>query len=509
MCLGKGHICDGGLYLGGYGDSPTCWYPKSPAPYAITVILCALSMSFEKLKHLLEHSMPRLYGAVVNAFLGELATLGFVSLLAFVFEMNLDGAHSSILSQIGRSLGLGHSVHDDFVLLHFLLFGFSVTFIFLSLSILAFTLRRYKYYSRWGRQVVEGIEVYHAMPKVGSVDLPEHWMSMWTLCHEREAFLRLFVRFIDPREVLPGHVKIPLSFNLGKYFEYVSAQAVAHMLSIHVFDWLALLLLALPPFICDFLAYSAPPVSSEVHRRGASSPPLEYSSRASVHPDVPYGIFWGYTGLLLVACLKTHRKLHNIYMDLVPIVPVATKPIDLGHLNDSKAKGTKSNATSPGVYSQRASRGPTPLSAPQQVQPGSLIPLYASNRPGSVALASAGPHRNGMTMAAALASRLSNSSHPASANAPSKQFESGMFAALAHPGSHPLRQALNQGLSEGIRSDISLGALQPVETSLLHTAVPVNSPPRGLAPICSDDYTAADQWPALEASGVNPQNLGP
>ena len=84
-----------------------------------------------------------------------------------------------------------------------------------------------------------------------------------------------------------------------------------------------------------------------------------------------------------------------------------------------------------------------------------------------------------------------------------------MFAALAHPGSHPLRQALNQGLSEGIRSDISLGALQPVETSLLHTAVPVNSPPRGLAPICSDDYTAADQWPALEASGVNPQNLGP
>ena len=35
---------------------------------------------------------------------------------------------------------------------------------------------------------------------------------------EREVFMRLFERFVDPREALAGEVPIPPDFNLGDYF---------------------------------------------------------------------------------------------------------------------------------------------------------------------------------------------------------------------------------------------------------------------------------------------------
>ena len=38
---------------------------------------------------------------------------------------------------------------------------------------------------------------------------------------EREVFMRLFERFIDPREALAGEVPIPPDFNLGDYFTVI------------------------------------------------------------------------------------------------------------------------------------------------------------------------------------------------------------------------------------------------------------------------------------------------
>ena len=35
---------------------------------------------------------------------------------------------------------------------------------------------------------------------------------------EKEVFLRLWERFVDPREALVGEVPIPGDFNLGEYF---------------------------------------------------------------------------------------------------------------------------------------------------------------------------------------------------------------------------------------------------------------------------------------------------
>lgn len=153
VCLGKGHLCTGGTYIGGYGDVPHCYYPPSLAPYLITIILIILEVIFENLRSHMQYTMPRHYMAVTNAFLGELATLGFVSLLAFVVEMDTNGPHSSALAQMGASLGLGHSLHIHFEQLHFLLFGLSVAFIALALVVLYLSLRKYKKFSRWGHQV--------------------------------------------------------------------------------------------------------------------------------------------------------------------------------------------------------------------------------------------------------------------------------------------------------------------------------------------------------------------
>jgi hypothetical protein len=43
-------------------------------------------MVFERLRHYLRRATPRSYMPVMHAMFGELSALGFVSLVAFVFE---------------------------------------------------------------------------------------------------------------------------------------------------------------------------------------------------------------------------------------------------------------------------------------------------------------------------------------------------------------------------------------------------------------------------------------
>lgn len=102
-----------------------CKFAKSRAAQLLLLTIISIMMAFERLKHWLMRSVPRSYTPVMHAMFGELSSLGFVSLVVFLLEVEPEG-YPSLLDRLGRSVGLGHDVHNTFVRIHYLLFGVSV-----------------------------------------------------------------------------------------------------------------------------------------------------------------------------------------------------------------------------------------------------------------------------------------------------------------------------------------------------------------------------------------------
>ena len=125
VCLGPGPLCPGGAFVEGTGRNPVCVYPPNLSGYAVLLTIISIMMAFERLKHWLMRSVPRSYTPVMHAMFGELSSLGFVSLVVFLLEVEPEG-YPSLLDRLGRSVGLGHDVHNTFVRIHYLLFGVSV-----------------------------------------------------------------------------------------------------------------------------------------------------------------------------------------------------------------------------------------------------------------------------------------------------------------------------------------------------------------------------------------------
>ncbi len=125
VCLGPGPLCPGGAFVEGTGRNPVCAYPPNLSGYAVLLTIISIMMAFERLKHWLMRSVPRSYTLVMHAMFGELSSLGFVSLVVFLFEVEPEGS-PSLLDRLGSSVGLGHEVQSTFVRIHFLLFGVSV-----------------------------------------------------------------------------------------------------------------------------------------------------------------------------------------------------------------------------------------------------------------------------------------------------------------------------------------------------------------------------------------------
>eukprot|EP00281_Chroomonas_sp_CCMP1168_P016808 CAMPEP_0206216530 /NCGR_PEP_ID=MMETSP0047_2-20121206/2770_1 /ASSEMBLY_ACC=CAM_ASM_000192 /TAXON_ID=195065 /ORGANISM="Chroomonas mesostigmatica_cf, Strain CCMP1168" /LENGTH=407 /DNA_ID=CAMNT_0053638883 /DNA_START=22 /DNA_END=1242 /DNA_ORIENTATION=+ len=297
VCLGPGHLCDGGVYVSGHGSHVLCKYEVNWSPYVLLLILAFLVISFDRLRKLIEKQVPHEYRPVLHAFFAELAELGFVSLLAFVLERAWD-EKGSVLDQIGGSLGLGHTLHTNFEYLHFLLFGISVVFVLMTLILLRFNLRQFQRYQTWSVQIEEGVDVLHQMPKIGSVSLPRMWMWPRKLLEEREFFLRLYERFIDVKLVMPGDIPIPASFNLGKYFMLRSSEMMSHVLHINLSDWCIIVTLSLIPFVAFYYTAGKDPENS---------------------PDAGYIFFWIYNITLWLSTLLVDWKLHHVIMKLVPL----------------------------------------------------------------------------------------------------------------------------------------------------------------------------------------------
>lgn len=86
-----------------------------PSAVQATRVLMTHSL---QLRQVLESRVPKTVLPVVHAFFAELATLGFVSLVAFLMERAWD-SKGSLLDQVGAKLGLVRGPHQcfDFFLL--------------------------------------------------------------------------------------------------------------------------------------------------------------------------------------------------------------------------------------------------------------------------------------------------------------------------------------------------------------------------------------------------------
>ena len=94
------------------------------ATLLIILLLIMLTIAFEKMEHLLEHSLPKHMRTVVSAMLSEFSALGFISMCTFMFS------HAGALPAISELLyGDAESLVELFEGVHFALFFASCAYV--------------------------------------------------------------------------------------------------------------------------------------------------------------------------------------------------------------------------------------------------------------------------------------------------------------------------------------------------------------------------------------------
>mmetsp|Transcript_47359 Transcript_47359/g.115340 ORF Transcript_47359/g.115340 Transcript_47359/m.115340 type:complete len:1086 (-) Transcript_47359:181-3438(-) len=296
VCMGPGILCSGGQYVSGYGKYAQCKYPENWSPYILLLFLVFLISFFTKGRQLMDKYVPYEFLPVMHAFFAELTELGFVSLVAFLIERKWGGT-PSLIDDIGERVGLGTTLHYTFEYLHWFLFGLAVCFVALGFFLLRVIIKQFVQYDSWSRQIEEANEVAHVVPFYGEEDIPTRWLRRRTLVQERELFLRLFERFIDPAELKPGDIPIDRSFNLGTYFILRCSAIMAEIVEVPVLDWFILAAFAVFPFI-------------GFH---------ETVAKGWTDVDAGYIVFWVYNVLVLLSALVVHWKLHSILVQIMPL----------------------------------------------------------------------------------------------------------------------------------------------------------------------------------------------
>ena len=66
----------GGRAVGSQCNNAPLWHNEM---WVLTSFILLLGVTYEKLEHLIKHSVPRTFAPAVNAMFGELAALGFES----------------------------------------------------------------------------------------------------------------------------------------------------------------------------------------------------------------------------------------------------------------------------------------------------------------------------------------------------------------------------------------------------------------------------------------------
>lgn len=84
------HLADAGQSPGSGTPEPSGEEGPSWWPFFLVSIILVISISFEMVKEHVEHHTHHPFEPILDAFLGELATLGFIGAIAFTLTYNFD-----------------------------------------------------------------------------------------------------------------------------------------------------------------------------------------------------------------------------------------------------------------------------------------------------------------------------------------------------------------------------------------------------------------------------------
>jgi len=227
----------------------------------ICVVLITVTILFEILKHHLEHNVPPMMSAILQAMFGELTVLGFIALYAY-FMLRL-GVLEWISLQIYHDPE--HLIHlfED---IHFMLFFVMLTFLFQACILVLATLRAEEFFSRTEKLLASAPALEKAAPADAAAApavsqllatyrlARAHCCSRICICprllwgyRESEAkeeltYSLLRSRSIFPARMEPGRTALPTDFDFSCYLRLRCVHEVAHTLHVSPATWSVIIL---------------------------------------------------------------------------------------------------------------------------------------------------------------------------------------------------------------------------------------------------------------------------
>ena len=327
----------------------------SPPGVAIFCTLVFLCLFFNRAKRGLLDYVSARYRPVIHAFFEELSVLGFVSFLAFLFEKEWD-EDDSLIVIIGEWIapGYGGVLHTTLSHLHYMLFGISMSFVLVCTLLLAMSAAHFGKCMRWSSQIETHMDP-RSQPCTGKIGPSISWIRPWSVAEEREIFLRLFVRFVDPRDALAGETAIPKDFNLGEYWTIVSATTIARVVTVSPGLWLTIIALGVVAWAVHYRELQAYGGSGQDDHSGNSTTLL-------------YGVFWTFEGLLLISAIAFHFWIHSIMTSLIPLDLESPAPMMTEETATEEVEKSVRDADNWGK--------PAPPSGPSPAWPAALSPAH-------------------------------------------------------------------------------------------------------------------------------------
>lgn len=237
----------------------------------ITFIVTA-SVIFETCKEVIMHNTPETMTVVVDKFFGELATLGFIGTLAFVFTTGFAG-HPSALGHISFwFMGDDELLIHEFEIVHFLIFFVMVFFVSAVLVILQIAVNQKRVWDSYEETYLLAKKATGPLAEskmLKMMDIPDELTevsgsvtSEYTKSRQvREAeFIRFRQRFLQDVDC---PVEMPEDFEFAGYLTMMSAKILAEIVEIEVWDWTILWVLMFIIFFINSVLQSIFPMLNE------------------------------------------------------------------------------------------------------------------------------------------------------------------------------------------------------------------------------------------------------
>ena len=281
----------------------------------VCVLLVAVTIGFEKLKHHVEHELPHHMLPVISALFGELTVLGFIALYTYFM------LQTGVLPEISEWV-----YHDEeqlveqFESVHFTLFFVMVTFLVQAYLLLCAAMRLEQRYG----EIEDFLKVDgHSAPcqkcadavlvakhqaetsRLGPLDLRARRELSRARFALQYALLRQ--RFIlHPR--LPNAELLPRNFNFHVYLRTLLSEMVSHMLHVTELTWVIVVSTL-------FVALELPVA---FHQFGADGVARVFHAHVTPPDFTHVGWLVGFTALLCLGIALLDAKLAHILHMITP-----------------------------------------------------------------------------------------------------------------------------------------------------------------------------------------------